>query len=208
MVAAVLAEGKIADEFYSRDFPDNVDLIKADSIRSLAIIEADIYLDLAFEPEAYRMAALKKLNGPVVVNSVIPVSFSRINGWPTMLKRKTVEASFSGDHSEQARELLPQLGWELQEVPDITGMITPRIVSMIINEAWYTFGAGISSKEDIDTAMQLGTNYPYGPFEWGQLIGLSNIVNLLRELQKTDNRYTIAPALLNEINDNGTHFKY
>ena len=44
---------------------------------------------------------------------------------------------------------------------------------MIINEAYFTWEAGTSTKEEIDIAMKLGTGYPYGPFEWGEKIGLS-----------------------------------
>ncbi|HZI53262.1 MAG TPA: 3-hydroxyacyl-CoA dehydrogenase family protein, partial [Chitinophagaceae bacterium] len=86
-----------------------------------------------------------------------------------------------------------------QYVPDVIGMITPRIVSMIINEAWFSLDEKVSTREEIDTAMKLGTNYPYGPFEWGDKIGLNRIRQLLSELQKTDNRYTIAPGLDGEF---------
>jgi 3-hydroxybutyryl-CoA dehydrogenase len=80
-------------------------------------------------------------------------------------------------------------------VPDTIGMVTPRIVSMIINEAWYAFDEKISSKEEIDRAMKLGTNYPFGPFEWGEKIGIERIRKLLESLKRTDKRYTIAPGL-------------
>ncbi len=74
-------------------------------------------------------------------------------------------------------------------------MITARIIAAIINEAWYTWQAGVSTKEEIDTAMKLGTNYPYGPFEWGQRIGLSRIVSLLHTLSVTEPRYMPANSL-------------
>jgi 3-hydroxybutyryl-CoA dehydrogenase len=47
--------------------------------------------------------------------------------------------------------------------------------------------------------MKFGTNYPYGPFEWGEKIGLNYIRDLLNELQKTDMRYSIAPGLQGEF---------
>ncbi len=43
--------------------------------------------------------------------------------------------------------------------------------------------------------MKLGTNYPYGPFEWAKLIGIKNIHSLLTALQKTDKRYIISKLL-------------
>jgi 3-hydroxybutyryl-CoA dehydrogenase len=66
---------------------------------------------------------------------------------------------------------------------------------MIVNEAYFAFGENISSETDIDTAMKLGTNYPFGPFEWAAKIGLQNIYDLLQTLAITDSRYECAPAL-------------
>ncbi len=45
-------------------------------------------------------------------------------------------------------------------------------MAMIINEAWHALAEEVSTKNEIDTAMKLGTNYPYGPFEWAEKIGL------------------------------------
>ena len=55
------------------------------------------------------------------------------------------------------------------------GFITARVIAMIINEAFFALQENVSSKEEIDTAMRLGTNYPYGPFEWTKLIGIDKI---------------------------------
>jgi 3-hydroxybutyryl-CoA dehydrogenase len=46
--------------------------------------------------------------------------------------------------------------------------------------------------------MKLGTNYPYGPFEWSEKIGLFNIVSLLQKLSKKDKRYTISSLLIHK----------
>lgn len=70
---------------------------------------------------------------------------------------------------------------------------------MIINEAWLSLGEGVSTKEEIDTAMKLGTNYPYGPFEWGNKIELKNVYQLLTALSKTNPRYEPAALLKKEV---------
>jgi 3-hydroxybutyryl-CoA dehydrogenase len=44
--------------------------------------------------------------------------------------------------------------------------------------------------------MKLGTNYPYGPFEWASRIGHDNIVELLEIMSFTDKKYQPAPALV------------
>tara|TARA_R110002072_G_scaffold276051_1_gene437515 strand:- start:256436 stop:257077 length:642 start_codon:yes stop_codon:yes gene_type:complete len=62
------------------------------------------------------------------------------------------------------------------------GFTYPRVVSMIINEAFFSLEDELASPEDIDTAMKYGVNYPHGPFEWSEKIGLKIVDTLLTEL--------------------------
>ena len=207
MVVAILADEATKVEIIEKGYPANVEVIWADTLQSLRIIEADAYFDLLFENDNERVNRLKfLLPKPVFVNDVIhtcntiSVDFFRINAWPTMINRKILEVAIAGDeHREKVLDVFSKLSWNVRIVPDITGMITPRIISMIINEAWFALAENVSTREEIDTAMKLGTNYPYGPFEWGDKIGISKIKSLLSELQKTDARYTIAPGLTGEF---------
>ena len=99
-----------------------------------------------------------------------------------------------------AIELLEKMGRKTVLVPDLPGLIAGRVVAMIINEAYFALGDEISTKNEIDIAMKLGTNYPYGPFEWAKMIGLSKIANLLNICFLEDVRYALAPALQLELN--------
>ena len=87
-------------------------------------------------------------------------------------------------------------------VKDEPGLIAARITAMIINEAYFALGDNVSTKSDIDIAMKLGTNYPFGPFEWAAVIGLSNIITLLEQLATSDHRYLPATMLLKEATEN------
>jgi 3-hydroxybutyryl-CoA dehydrogenase len=82
-------------------------------------------------------------------------------------------------------------------VEDRVGMVTPRVIFMLINEACYTLQEGTASIKDIDTAMKLGTNYPYGPFEWADKIGINEIYETLIAIYEDtkDERYKICPLL-------------
>lgn len=73
----------------------------------------------------------------------------------------------------------------------------PRVISMIINEAYFALEENLASKTDIDLAMKNGVNYPLGPIEWGNKIGLPLIIELLRELREVtgDARYKISHQL-------------
>jgi 3-hydroxybutyryl-CoA dehydrogenase len=207
MIVAVLADDVLKQELLAKGFAGDVDVQWADTLRSLTMIDADLYMDLLFERDNERSERLMQLlPKPVLVNAVafstktIGHDFIRINAWPGFLQRTLTELALPASVDEKnITPIFDRLGWQYRIVPDIPGMITARILAMIINEAFYTWGSGVSSREEIDIAMKLGTNYPMGPFEWSEKIGLKRIYELLKELGRTDERYTIAPALEKEI---------
>jgi 3-hydroxybutyryl-CoA dehydrogenase len=141
------------------------------------------------------------------VNAVIadakdlPENYIRINAWDGFLQRGIIEVGDKKNSSflAEAEKVLQTLNWKYQLVPDNPGMISARIIAMIINEAYFGLGEEISTKAEIDIAMKLGTNYPYGPFEWIEKIGSRKIYNLLKKLGETNSRYAIAPALEKEL---------
>jgi 3-hydroxybutyryl-CoA dehydrogenase len=163
----------------------------------------DLYVDLDFTMQEARLSALSgMLPSPVMVNAVLNTigeigrPFTRINGWPGMLERTVHELAVPGAPvAAQVEQIYEKLSCSFRLAPDIPGMITARILAVLINEAWYTWQDGVSSKEEIDTAMKLGTNYPMGPFEWGARIGLHRVVELLDVLSETDPRYIAAKSL-------------
>jgi 3-hydroxybutyryl-CoA dehydrogenase len=71
----------------------------------------------------------------------------------------------------------------------------------MINEAYFTWESKVSTKDQIDIAMKLGTNYPLGPFEWARHIGLGRITGLLRSLSRTNPGYTPCEALVHEAGE-------
>ena len=108
------------------------------------------------------------------------------------------KTSFTSSESyDKARKLFEDIGKNVHDVTDRTGMISLRIISMIINEAYLVLQEGTSNKEDIDTAMKLGTNYPYGPIEWSEKLGIDLVYNILRSMfeEYGDDRYRITPLL-------------
>lgn len=93
------------------------------------------------------------------------------------------------------------LGYPATEcVNSRVGLITPRVVCMIINEAYFTVQEGTAVRGDIDQAMKLGTNYPMGPFEWCDKIGISDVYETLEALYQDthDERYKICSLLKQE----------
>ncbi len=171
-----------------------------------AVPGTDCYIDLLFQPTEKRINTLKQLHPSlIIINSVTTslkesdTNFVRINGWPGFLKRTITEASAGNDEAKnKAEKIFSNFGKKIEWVPDIAGFVTARIVSSIINEAYFALDEKVSSKEEIDTAMKLGTNYPYGPFEWSKKIGLKNIHDLLLSLSQTNPRYEPSALLKQE----------
>jgi 3-hydroxybutyryl-CoA dehydrogenase len=163
---------------------------------------ADAYFDLLFTPVQERIQFLQSLlPATVVINSVsdtlaeTDISFIRINGWNSFLESATVEAAASADQRRGAEKALAVFGKQCTWLDDMVGFVTPRVISMIINEACLALQEGVSTKEEIDTAMKLGTNYPFGPFEWMDRIGRDKIYALLLKLSRHQSRYLPAAYL-------------
>lgn len=160
--------------------------------------DADIYMNMLHDAAEKNYTAILK---PVIINSVVDTlqekEFSdnviRINGWPGFLSRDEWEAA--GKMNELLEHFFNRIKKIFISVPDQSGMIAARIIAMIINEAYYALDENISTREEIDIAMKLGTNYPYGPFEWSDKIGIEKIYALLYKLSIHDKRYLPAPLL-------------
>jgi 3-hydroxybutyryl-CoA dehydrogenase len=170
--------------------------------------DADAFIDLEFINDQQRIALLNQLLPKlVIINSVtdtlqeINPSFVRINGWRSFLSSSLVEAACNGENTRlKTEDVFSVFNKKIEWLGDEPGFITARVVSMIINEAFISLGEGVSTQEEMNTAMKLGTAYPYGPFEWAEKIGLQNIVTLLQKLSKTLPRYSPSELMVQETN--------
>jgi 3-hydroxybutyryl-CoA dehydrogenase len=132
---------------------------------------------------------------PVFVNLVsntlsklkLPGNVSRINAWNGFLQREIWE--IVPPDNIDAKKIFSGIGWQIIIVKDEPGMVAARVISMIINEAFYAFSEKVSTKAEIDMAMKLGTNYPFGPFEWAEKIGIKKVFDLLKILSEKEKRY-------------------
>jgi 3-hydroxybutyryl-CoA dehydrogenase len=149
------------------------------------------------------------ITAPIFINSTINTLASmhansnvvRLNAWHGFLEKDLWE--IAGEISLATKTISQTIHKKYIVVSDVPGFVSARTIAMIINEAYSAKGDNVSSETDIDIAMKLGTNYPYGPFEWAKKIGLKNVYALLQKLAATDERYTISPAL-EEANKNET----
>jgi 3-hydroxybutyryl-CoA dehydrogenase len=200
MQIAVLGNGSQKIELGEAAGSGNVQWLS--SIQGLHTFDAVI--DLLFDGEKSRIESLKQAGGKlVVVNAVektlneIDPAFIRINAWPGFLKNNIIEATGLNEALKKpAAELFAVFKKTIEWLPDQPGFVTPRVIAMIINEAYHALENNVSSKEDINTAMKTGTNYPLGPFEWAAEIGLEKIASLLLRLARSNPRYQPSKLLL------------
>lgn len=197
MQVVVLTDETLKKELLLNADVNDVDIIWAKDVSQFqSHTNADAYIDISFEKK--HIAILKKcLPKLVIINSVVDTlaetdeSFVRINAWPTFLQSAIIEASsLKEERKQETEKIFSLLNKKIEWLPDEPGFITPRVISMIINEAFIALKEGVSTKEEIDTAMKLGTNYPYGPFEWAEKIGAGKINGLLKKLSLEQERYT------------------
>jgi 3-hydroxybutyryl-CoA dehydrogenase len=97
----------------------------------------------------------------------------------------------------KATEFVQELGQKPVLVADGPGLVRARIICCLINEAASALMEGVASTVDIDQAMKLGTNYPYGPLEWADYIGLDTVLGVLNGLfsEWGEDRYRPSPLL-------------
>ncbi len=188
--------------YQSASAPTRHDLLSYPLIVDLTLDEHPQRLSLyAYRPEQVLLGgAVRHSLHEMAYQAGIPVkgSFIGLNALPTFLERPCWEMSHYHPKDQRQTEALAQwLGVEVQIVPDQVGMITPRTLFLLINEAYTVMQEGTASAADIDLAMQLGTNYPRGPIAWSEAIGLEAIVAVLDHLHAHtgEGRYRVSPLL-------------
>jgi 3-hydroxybutyryl-CoA dehydrogenase len=149
-----------------------------------------------------------------IVSSSVTVSATEQSSWihhksrlvgfcslPTLSTASLVEVAptvFSPAETIQVvQRFFKSVGKEIELVQDRVGMVFPRIVCQIINEAAFVLQEEVASPQDIDLAMKLGANFPFGPIEWADKLGMQQVYAVLSALHRDlgEERYRISPLL-------------
>jgi 3-hydroxybutyryl-CoA dehydrogenase len=136
---------------------------------------------------------LRSLSNPARLMGIgLYPTFSEAGGIEISNTKFTDKDSFSS-----LMNVFSELGKEVHHVEDRPGMVNLRVITLIMNEAYQVLQEGTSNRDDIDTAMKLGTNYPHGPIEWSEMIGLDVVYHVLESMYNNygDDRYRITPLL-------------
>lgn len=201
MRVAVYGDAPQLDAWHTKKLADGHEVIVCNDVATFQQTVADV----CFQFGGNALLVQPTNHVTVFMNSVIttttsfPAGVTRFNGWPGFFEKEIIEIAAAQDDIQTATVILNQLGIRHTVAPDEPGFIAARIIAMIINEAYFALADEVSEKEEINTAMKLGTNYPHGPFEWAAIIGLDNVIQLLEMLALADDRYTPCQAMINEM---------
>ena len=95
------------------------------------------------------------------------------------------------------REVAEQMGKVFVEAKDSPGFVVNRILMPMINEAFFALQEGLASPKDIDQGLKLGCNFPMGPLELCDFVGLDVALSVLEILHRDlgDSKYRPCPLL-------------
>jgi 3-hydroxybutyryl-CoA dehydrogenase len=185
----------------------------------------DVIFDLNFDDDPSNLALYAVLKEkPVFVNAVklslaeaiytsgvkVKCQLFGVNALPTFITQELWEVSlYRRFETPVLTSLMNELQLPFIPIEDRVGLVKPRVIFMIINEACYTLQEGTATIEDIDTAMKLGTGYPYGPLEWCDKIGINAVFETLAAMYEDtkDERYKICPLLKTKYLKGETFYK-
>jgi 3-hydroxybutyryl-CoA dehydrogenase len=175
---------------------------------------SDVVFDFILDEDPFEVRIYAEKKAVIFVNAAkislaelsnltdhaLPKNVFGFNGLPSFFENKLLEVTMLNGNDNELKQCCSSLSIDYLVVDDRIGLVTPRVVCMIINEAYYTVQEGTATRQDIDAAMKLGTNYPYGPFEWCGKIGIKHVYELLEAVYEDthDERYRICPLLKKE----------
>lgn len=120
------------------------------------------------------------------------------NPAPMMALVEIVRAITSSDETiEEATNFATTCGKNAVHVRDQAGFIVNALLFPYLNNAVRLLDAGVATRDDIDAAMKGGCNFPMGPLELLDLVGLDTSLAILDALyaEFRDPNYSPAPLL-------------
>ncbi|MDZ4164945.1 MAG: 3-hydroxyacyl-CoA dehydrogenase NAD-binding domain-containing protein [Smithellaceae bacterium] len=119
------------------------------------------------------------------------------NPVPVMRLLEIIKGYETSDETlEIAKEWGRKLGKEIIVVKEAPAFAVNRVLCTMMNEAFFAWGEGIASAEDIDKGMVLGCNHPIGPLALSDLVGNDTMLRVMEGLHRElGDKYRPAPLL-------------
>ncbi len=188
-----------------------------DQLADLA--ECDLVVESVVEDLAVKKALFTELDGVVKAGAILATNTSTLpvvelavvtqrpelvcgihffNPAPMMSLVEVVRPMTASDETvEAAKAFATACGKDPVEVKDRAGFIVNALLFPYLNNAVRMLEAGTASREDIDTAMKGGCNFPMGPLALLDLVGLDTSLSILDALYEEfrDPNYAAMPLL-------------
>ncbi|MCY4523866.1 MAG: 3-hydroxyacyl-CoA dehydrogenase NAD-binding domain-containing protein [Halobacteriovoraceae bacterium] len=192
-------------------------LKKANSFEDFS--HCDLVIEAATEKKEIKFSIFRKLDQVLDVKAILASNTSSIsiteiaactqrpsqvagmhfmNPVPVM---KLIEGIRGSETSDETFQLISNVAKKMNKifisVEDGPGFAVNRILMPMVNEAAFTLYEGIANAKDIDTAMKLGANWPMGPLELADFIGLDTCLSIMEILYEGfgDSKYRPCPLL-------------
>ena len=99
-------------------------------------------------------------------------------------KHLTVMAAIGGaEAAAGVADWLRGHGFTVEVIKDSPGFVLQRVLAMVANLGCELAQIGVGTPADIDTAMKLAQNYPLGPLEWAEKLGVATTHEIMVQLQ-------------------------
>ncbi|MFZ5827646.1 MAG: 3-hydroxyacyl-CoA dehydrogenase [Bacillota bacterium] len=166
------------------------------------------------KPEALVLVEASTLSTTEIAGTLpYPERVVGYGGVPSVLQRQLVEVApgfrTRAQVWQRAVKFIHSLGRDVEVIHDGPGLVAPRIIACLVNEAAFALQEGIASVDGIDTAMRLGVNYPNGPLDWADTIGPDVILRVLEGLhqQTGEDRYRPCSTLRKVVAAGGSFYE-
>ncbi len=129
-----------------------------------------------------------------------PEKFIGLNFTHPVVKRQLVQIvrgfKTSDETYEIAKTFVEKIGKKSIQVFESPGYVTIRLMMPLLNEAMNLLVEGVASAEDIDKAMKLGFDFPYGPLEMADRMGLDAVLRVTDAMYREYGEGKYRPALM------------
>ncbi len=224
----IIGEGELKERLKELLVKANFNVIAADLSQDYAeqACDADLVVESVAEDLALKRKVFADCDAKCHKGTILATTTS--NSWVTKLAAATKRPdkivglnftkSLSGDKylvqivrglqtsdstARVSEELLERAGVAAVRVAESPGLILDRVVASIVNEACVMYSARLATIEDIDRMMKVCVNWPMGPFEFADYIGVDRVVAILECLSRELGPKYLPNFLLKKMIDAG-----
>ncbi|UCH50943.1 MAG: hypothetical protein JSV54_08050, partial [Chloroflexota bacterium] len=170
-------------------------------------LDVDLVIEVATEDVDLKEKVFKNCDAKCQKDAILATVTA--NSWVTQLARatkrpeKVVGLNFTENPFEEkylvqiisglqtsdatvqaVKEFLEKVGVTAVKLEENPGLILDRVIASIVNEAAMMYSSKLATKEDIDKMMKVCVNWPMGPFEFADNMGVDKVVEILDSMSQ------------------------